>query len=319
MSSTVRTTCQGDQVINIQVRLTNAEYTSGSIVVQITTSTQVTASSSGSSEQVGRTLSYVVGIDVRLSNLQTTRSIMLNTSAIGECTSCSCLGEESVGRSLSQVIGIDLTEVNCQRQQVASIIVRCRNTCAAINQCSNTIINSLISEVEVGDAFCQSISVVVRDRTNLCLTVGDSTSDGQVTSNFKVSSRLEVSNRQSVLEGVVGKVGRVSTNLSVSIVRRNECRIVSKVRSCGVCDISKIRLVSSTSQVASYVTSDLSSDTQSSTNGGVVGDCKSSKSRSASDICITSGGVQGDLVSGRTILQDQSLRSTTQDNIILEE
>ena len=319
MSSTISTTCQGDQVINIQIRLTNAEYTSRSIVVQISTSTQVTASSSGSNEQVGRTLSDVVGVDVCLSNLQTTRSIMLNTIAIGEGISCSCLGEESVARSLSQIISVDLTEVNSKRQQVIGIIVRCRNTCAAINQCSNTIINSLISEVEVGDAFCQSISVVVRDRTNLCLTVDNRTSNSQVTSNFKVSSRLEVSNRQSVLEGVVGKVGRVSTNLGVSIVRRNECRIVSKVRSCGVCDISKIGLVSSTSQVASYVTSDLSSDTQSSTDGGVVSYCKSSKSCSATDVCITSCRLELNLRSSRTIVQLQGLRCTLQNNVILEE
>ena len=74
---------------------------------------------------------------------------MLNTSAISKSISCPRLSEESISATFSQIISIDLTKVNSKRQQVTSIIIRCRNTCAAIDQCCNTIINSLIGVVEI--------------------------------------------------------------------------------------------------------------------------------------------------------------------------
>ena len=222
---------------------------------------------------------------------------MLDTSSISKSISRPRLSKESIAGSLCQIISVDLTKVNSKRQQVIGIIIRCRNTCAAINQCSNTIINSFVSEVEVGSSFCQSISIVVSDRTHLCHEVSQGTSNSQVTLNFKVSGRTEVSNRQSVLIRIVSEVGRVNSHLTVSSNSRDECGIEGSVSSCGVSDVCKIRLVSSTSQITSNVTSDLSCNTQCATDSCVRGYIQSIGSRQSSSGNVTSRGLHGDLVS----------------------
>ena len=166
MGSTISTTCQGDQIINIQIRLTDAEFTSGSVVVEITASTQSTTDARVCDEEVGRSLNNVIGGKLIKGNRQIT-SRELNTSAIGEVSAGASSSGKEVSATFSQVISVDIRLDCTQCQQVTQIIIRCRNTCAATDQSSNTIIDSLISEVKVSRAFRQSIGVVVSNTTNL--------------------------------------------------------------------------------------------------------------------------------------------------------
>ena len=146
--------------------LSETKITSGSIVRQITRYTQGTTDTRVCDEEIGRSLNNVIGGKLIKGNRQIA-SRELNTSAVSEVTPSAGSSSEEICGPLNNVVSVKLTKLSTQSQKVTSIIISSGNTCAATDQCSNTIINSLISEVEIANAFCQSICIVVADITNL--------------------------------------------------------------------------------------------------------------------------------------------------------
>ena len=150
------------------------------------------------------------------------------------------------------------------------------------------------------------------------MSILNSTSNIQVTLNLKVGSRLKVINLKCICAGVVGEVGRVCADLCVSSVSGNKRYVVGKIGRCSLCNVDQICPICDTSQVASKVTRDLSSNTQSATDRGVgsniqgVGCCETTSND------VTTCGLQLDLSGARSIIKLQCLTSTLQHNVVIK-